>query len=122
MIADVFLDRDDIERFKTTLKEAFEHFLNKDNHHANTIAEFLAKYLDMHLKKSNTSSSFNDDREQNLEKIIEDVLQLFRWVKSKDVFEEFYARGLSRRLLLKKTASFDAERSMITKLKTECGD
>jgi cullin 4 len=50
------------------------------------------------------------------------VIQVFRYVKSKDVFEEFYARSLCRRLLLKKSASYDAERSMITKLKTECGD
>lgn len=43
-------------------------------------------------------------------------------MKSKDVFEEFYARGLCRRLLLKKSASLDAERSMIAKLKNECGE
>lgn len=50
------------------------------------------------------------------------MIQIFRYVKSKDVFEEFYARSLCRRLLLKKSASQDAERSMISKLKTECGD
>ena len=50
------------------------------------------------------------------------MIQLFRHVKSKDIFEEFYSRGLCRRLLLKKSASYEAERSMITKLKTECGD
>ena len=38
------------------------------------------------------------------------------------MFEEFYARGLCRRLLLKKSASYEAEKSMISKLKTECGD
>lgn len=38
------------------------------------------------------------------------------------MFEEFYARGLCRRLLLKKSASLDSEKQMITKLKTECGD
>lgn len=57
-----------------------------------------------------------------MEKIIDEILQLFRYVKSKDVFEEFYARGLCRRLLLKKSASLESERAMITKLKTECGD
>jgi len=43
-------------------------------------------------------------------------------VKAKDVFEEFYVRGLSRRLLLKKSASFETERAMISKLKNECGE
>ena len=50
------------------------------------------------------------------------MLILFRIVKAKDIFEEFYQRGLSRRLLLKKSASYDSERMMIMKLKTECGD
>ena len=71
--------------------------------------------MDYHLKKLTSSDS-------HLEHIVEQILELFRYVKSKDVFEEFYARGLSRRLLLKKAASLDAERNMIAKLKTECGD
>ena len=47
---------------------------------------------------------------------------MFRAVKSKDVFEEFYQRGMCRRLLLKKSASLEAERHLIGKLKQECGD
>lgn len=35
----------------------------------------------------------------------------------KDIFEAFYKRDLAKRLLLNKSASFDAERSMLTKLK-----
>jgi len=54
--------------------------------------------------------------------VIADVINVFRYVKSKDVFEEFYARSLSRRLLLKKSANREAEQLMITELKTECGD
>lgn len=39
----------------------------------------------------------------------------------KDMFEAFYKRDLAKRLLLNKSASFDAERSMLTKLKDgEC--
>jgi cullin-4 len=50
------------------------------------------------------------------------VLILFRIVRAKDIFEEFYQRGLCRRLLMKKSASYDSEKTMILKLKTECGD
>ncbi|RUP46330.1 hypothetical protein BC936DRAFT_147076 [Jimgerdemannia flammicorona] len=39
----------------------------------------------------------------------------------KDIFEAFYKRDLAKRLLLNKSASFDAEKSMLLKLKTECG-
>jgi cullin-4 len=35
----------------------------------------------------------------------------------KDIFEAFYKRDLAKRLLLNKSASFDAERSMLLKLK-----
>jgi len=45
---------------------------------------------------------------------------LFKLVNAKDVFEEFYMRGLSRRLLLKKSASTDSEKIMLTKSRAEC--
>lgn len=49
------------------------------------------------------------------------MLVLFRFIQGKDVFEAFYKKDLARRLLLGKSASFDAEKSMIAKLKAECG-
>ena len=69
------------------------------------MAEFLAKFLDFHLKQT-SGAGISDE---NLIKIIDEVLILFRIVKAKDIFEEFYQRGLSRRLLLKKSASYDSE-------------
>ena len=39
----------------------------------------------------------------------------------KDVFEAFYKKDLSKRLLVGKSASADAEKSMLLKLKQECG-
>lgn len=38
-------------------------------------------------------------------------------IKGKDVFEAFYKKDLAKRLLLGKSASIDAEKSMITKVK-----
>ena len=37
--------------------------------------------------------------------------------KGKDVFEAFYKKDLAKRLLVGKSASVDAEKSMLTKLK-----
>lgn len=116
LIAKVFPLKEDADPFKLGMKEAFEYFLNIDS---NQTAEYLAKFLDLHLKKSSGQTGITDER---IEHIISEVIQVFRYVKSKDVFEEFYSRGLCRRLLLKKSASFEAEKSMISKLKTECGD
>lgn len=42
-------------------------------------------------------------------------------LQGKDVFEAFYKKDLAKRLLLGRSASTDAEKNMITKLKTECG-
>ena len=42
-------------------------------------------------------------------------------MQGKDVFEAFYKKDLAKRLLLGKSASADAEKGMITKLKQECG-
>jgi cullin-4 len=83
------------------------------------VAEFLAKFLDFHMKKAGGQAGISDE---NLIKIIDEVLILFRIVNAKDIFEEFYQRGLCRRLLLKKSASYDSEKMMVLKLKTECGD
>ena len=117
LISRVFLEKEDSDTFKLALKDALLHSLNINS---NQTAEFIAKYLDMHLKKASTSTSL--ESEQELRLVIDDVIKIFRQVKSKDVFEEFYARSLSRRLLLKKSINREAEQMMITELKAECGD
>ena len=49
------------------------------------------------------------------------TITIFRYVHEKDVFERYYKMHLTRRLLHNRSASDDAERSMIAKLKVECG-
>ena len=53
-------------------------------------------------------------------KPVQTVLCMFH-LQGKDVFEAFYKKDLAKRLLLGRSASTDAEKNMITKLKTECG-
>ena len=104
------------ESFKKMVRQAFEKFLNID---PNIIAEYLAKYLDQNMKKTAGSAGLTDEK---LEKTLLDVIDLFKSTNAKDVFEEFYMRGLARRLLLKKSASIDGERIVIAKLKIECSN
>ena len=40
---------------------------------------------------------------------------MHRYIDGKDMFEAFYKKDLSKRLLLDKSASVDAEKSMISK-------
>lgn len=94
------------------LSEAFEHFMN-----LNTRApEFISTYLDQNLRKAKKGAE-EEDVEQTLDK----VMSLFRYLEEKDVFERYYKQHLAKRLLSGKSASEDAERSIILKLKTECG-
>ena len=44
-----------------------------------------------------------------------------RWLHPSQVFEAFYKKDLAKRLLLGKSSSFELEKSMIAKLKSECG-
>ncbi|KAL4392794.1 hypothetical protein AHAS_Ahas03G0380700 [Arachis hypogaea] len=101
------------EAFSNTIKDAFEHLINIRQ---NRPAELIAKFLDEKLRAGNKGTS-----EEELEGTLDKVLVLFRFIQGKDVFEAFYKKDLAKRLLLGKSASIDAEKSMISKLKTECG-
>ncbi|MCD7461534.1 Cullin-4 [Datura stramonium] len=101
------------EAFSNTVKDAFEHLINIRQ---NRPAELIAKFLDEKLRAGNKGTS-----EEELEGTLDKVLVLFRFIQGKDVFEAFYKKDLAKRLLLGKSASIDAEKSMISKLKTECG-
>ncbi|XP_074326277.1 cullin-4 [Apium graveolens] len=101
------------EAFCNTVKDAFEHLINLRQ---NRPAELIAKFLDEKLRAGNKGTS-----EEELEGMLDKVLVLFRFIQGKDVFEAFYKKDLAKRLLLGKSASIDAEKSMISKLKTECG-
>jgi len=71
------------------------------------------------LEVHNDDEELDEDAEINSQ--LDQVLDLFRFVHGKAVFEAFYKKNLARRLLMGRSASADAERSMLTRLKTECG-
>lgn len=101
------------ESFANALKESFESFVNCRQ---NRPAELIAKFIDAKLRAGNKSI---DDEE--MEGTLDAVLTLFRYIQGKDVFEAFYKKDLAKRLLLGKSASIDSEKSMISRLKAECG-
>ncbi|KAL7052093.1 hypothetical protein ACKWTF_004764 [Chironomus riparius] len=101
------------EKFSHSLREAFEYFINQ---RTNKPAELIAKYVDMKLRAGNKEAT-----EEELEQILDKIMVLFRFIHGKDVFEAFYKKDLAKRLLVGKSASVDAEKSMLSKLKQECG-
>ena len=59
--------------------------------------------------------------EEEVETTLDKVVMLFRYLQEKDVFEKYYKQHLAKRLLGGRSVSDDMERSMIGKLKLECG-
>lgn len=90
----------------------FEYFLNLNS----KSPEYLSLFIDDKLKKGVKGLS-----EQEIEQVLDKTMVLFRYIQDKDIFERYYKQHLAKRLLLNKSSSDDLEKSMISKLKTECG-
>jgi len=115
-----------------TLRESFETFMNKGKRTESSwgtdnpkTGEMIAKYVDMLLKggwkvlpgrKPEDATFADEDAEINRQ--LDQVLDLFRFVHGKAVFEAFYKNDLARRLLMGRSASDEAEKSMLARLKT----
>ena len=99
--------------FKDALKQACETFINKKS---SKPAELMAKFIDAKMR----SKDKNEDIE-SMEDVFTQVMVLFQCIQGKDVFEQHYKFDLAKRLINNKSVSVDAEKSMLSKLKHECG-
>ena len=128
-----------------SLREAFESFINRTKKTNMTWGtdnpkpgEMIAKYVDMILRGGSkaiptnlactgetTSSTKDDEMDEDgidedavINRQLDQVLDMFRFVHGKAVFEAFYKRDLARRLLMQRSASADAEKNMLDRLKS----
>ncbi len=113
LVADCFANN---SLFHKALKEAFEFFCNK-NVAQSTFAELLAVFCDNLLKKGSSEKLSDEAVEDTLEKVV----KLLAYISDKDLFAEFYRKRLARRLLQQSSANDDADRSLLSKLKQQCG-
>ncbi|KAK9206835.1 hypothetical protein WN943_017116 [Citrus x changshan-huyou] len=102
--------------FHKALKEAFEIFCNKAVGGSSS-SELLATFCDNILKKGGNEKLSDEAIEETLEKVV----KLLAYISDKDLFAEFYRKKLARRLLFDRSANDDHERSILTKLKQQCG-
>ncbi|XP_021906976.1 cullin-1 [Carica papaya] len=112
-VTDCFLNH---TLFHKALKEAFEIFCNKTVAGSSS-AELLATFCDNILKKGGSEKLSDEAIEETLEKVV----KLLAYISDKDLFAEFYRKKLARRLLFDRSANDDHERSILTKLKQQCG-
>lgn len=119
--------------FQTVFNEAFERFINENP----KSAEFISLFIDENLKKGLKGVSivlidkhskvnifsfffiffFFQKSEDEVDDVLDNTITLFRYLQDKDVFERYYKQHLAKRLLLNRSISDDAERSMLSKLK-----
>merc|ERR1719498_111043 len=98
--------------FQLALKTAFEGCVNKDTR----TAQYLSLFVDDLFRKGLKGLT-----EQEVDSQLDEVVTIFRFLQDKDVFEAFYKQHLARRLLNGRSLSDEAEKTMISKLKSECG-
>lgn len=58
---------------------------------------------------------------QAIEESLDKVVKLLAYISDKDLFAEFYRKRLSKRLLQDRSASDDLERTVLSRLKQQCG-
>lgn len=103
---------DNDKLFKQVISTDFSYFINLNK----KSPEYLSLYIDDKLKKGSKGMT-----EAETETVLDKSMVLFRYLEEKDVFQCYYKQHLAKRLLFQKSLSDDAEKNMISKLKTECG-
>lgn len=99
------------DKFKTSGKDGFVKSINLK---PNFIADYFARYIDHILTESDTEKQYIFDK-------IDEFMLIFRHLDAKDMFEGFFIKKLSYRLLYNLSNFKEGEAYLIEKLKCECG-
>lgn len=103
---------DEDKGIQASMTGAFREFINLFQRSP----EYMSLFIDDNLRKGLKGKS-----EAEVDAVLDKAITLFRYINDKDVFERYYKKHLSRRLLMNRSVSQDAEKQMIGKLKMEVG-
>lgn len=98
---------------QTAFSRSFTNFINAFERSS----EYLSLFFDENMKKGIKGKTENE-----VDLLLDKGITLLRYIQDKDMFERYYKKHLSRRLLMKRSISMDAERQMISKMKMEVGN
>ena len=98
---------------QTTITRSFNDFINEFDRSS----EYLSLFFDENLKKGIKGKTENE-----VDVLLDQGIILLRFIQDKDMFERYYKKHLSKRLLMKRSFSMDAERQMISKMKMTVGN
>ena len=103
--------------FQKSFHASFESIMNKNiPGQVITNAEIMVYYCDRILKANST-----DLNDEDSEKLLMNILDLFMYLSDKDLFGEIYRKMMSNRLLNNRCKNMDLEKIVIGKLKIKCG-
>ena len=95
-----------------TIKETFVNLINADM----KVSNYLNRYLDCFLQKDHQKLS-----EPEIETKMEQIIEIFKLLKSKDLFELQYKKLLTTRVLIFKNFVEEHEYSFLKRVTTICG-
>jgi len=100
------------KNIEKTVKDSFQGFVNKDL----LISNSLNKYLDFFMQKGHKKLN---DLEKDV--IIEKILDIFKLLINKDLFELYYKKLLTKRLIVFKNYFEELELNFLKKITIICG-
>ncbi|KAL1425858.1 hypothetical protein MTO96_018840 [Rhipicephalus appendiculatus] len=100
------------EAAKQAIAADFEYILGLTN----KSPEYLAAFVDDMMRRG-----IKHMTKQETDQLLDKIMGIFRPLQDKDLFERHYKQRLAKRLLLNKSASEEAEKTMVAKLRKECG-
>lgn len=97
------------------LTRSFSDFINSAAF--TRASEFISLFIDDNMKKG-----IKDKTEAEIDQVLLKAITLVRYVQNKDMFEGYYKKHLTKRLLQKKSLSMDVEKDMVSRMKIELGN
>ena len=101
------------DKFRSACKESLTKGMNQK---PNFICDIFSKYIDDILRNAAGELPLSEIKEKINEYII-----LFKYIESKDLFENYFIKKLCIRCLYNLNKSEDAQNYLIEQLKNECG-
>ncbi|KAI9202603.1 Cullin [Polychytrium aggregatum] len=115
---------------KTKMYRILDHAFSSDKSFRADIDAALAVVVNQNSKCPECVCLFIDDNlrkgikgksDTEIDILLDKAIEVFRFIQEKDIFERYFKQHLAKRLLLGTSVSEDAEKSILSKLKIECG-
>ena len=122
---------DDVLHLKYKYDLVLSRAFDEDHMMQNAITQSLSGFINEFERSSEYLSLFFDENmkkgikgktELEVDALLDQGITLLGYIQDKDLFERYYKKHLSKRLLMKRSVSMDAERQMISKMKLAVGN